>query len=385
MKQWELGLIINPIAGMGGKVGLKGSDGSEILEKAKQLGAKPQSLDRTRIFLKELERYNTKLRFITITGIMGGNVLNSFQFETESLDLPSLNHDTKLFQTTPQHTREGARLLLNRKIDLILFVGGDGTARDIYESVGLKIPCLGIPGGVKIHSSVFATTPNAAAEIVKKFIQGETALRESEVMDINEEAFRENRVESKLYGYLNTPYLPRYVQPSKMASPHTEEERSNQERIAQYIINQMEQEDEQWYYLLGPGTTTRAIANLMNQPKSLLGVDFYHQQQKIAMDLNEQEILDQIDGKKVKLIVTPIGAQGFIFGRGNLQLSAKVLYKIGLKNIIIIATKFKMSTLPDKKMRIDSRNQEFDKKFAGLHRVIVDFGELVICKVESII
>lgn len=385
MKKWSLGLIVNPIAGMGGKVGLKGSDGKDILKKAIELGAKPQSIDRTRIFLKELQSISKNFKIITISGIMGGKICKEFEFEMEPIELPSIGHSTEIFKTNANQTREAAQILLKRNVDLILFVGGDGTARDIFESVNSKIPCLGIPGGVKIHSSVFATNPIAAAELVKEFMEKNTSIRESEVMDINEDAFRHNRVESKLYGYLNTPYLPRYVQPSKMASPHTEEEKWNQERIAQYIINQMENEGEQWYYLLGPGTTTRTIADLLEQPKSLLGVDLFHNQKLIEKDLNEQKMLEIMEGKKVRLIVTPIGAQGFIFGRGNLQLSPKVLFKIGLENIIIIATKFKISTLPDRKMRIDSRNHEFDKEFSGLHRVIVDFGELIIIKVESMV
>ena len=133
---------------------------------------------------------------------------------------------------------------------------------------------------------------------------------------------------------------------------------------------------------MGPGTTVRAIAEVLNQKKTLVGVDLFFNKKCIAMDLNERQILENIKNKQVKLIVTPIGAQGFVFGRGNLQLSPKVLLEIGLENIIIIATKFKISSLPKGKLRIDSRDPSFDKKFSGLHRVLADFGEINIIEVK---
>jgi predicted polyphosphate/ATP-dependent NAD kinase len=379
----KMGLIINPIAGMGGSVGLKGTDGEEILNEARARGAQPQAQERAKQFLTELTGIKSKIIICSLAGIMGGDLSAELGFATEILQPTDLNGVTKLYQTNPLYTKTAARLMKEKDVAILIFLGGDGTARDIASVVGLDVPCLGIPGGVKIHSSVFALNPMMAAKLTLAFLWGEVGLRESEVMDIDEDAFRDNHVVAKLYGYLSTPYAPTLSQPSKMSTPETEDEHNNQELIAQWIAEEMIQWDQQedWWYLIGPGTTPRAIAQYLHLEKTLLGVDLIHKNQVIAKDLNENQLLEQIKGKKVKLFVTPIGAQGFIFGRGNLQLSPKVLRTIGLENIIIIATKYKMSTLPDGKLRIDSRDPVFDAEFRGFYRVLIDYGQYRIVDV----
>ncbi|MCF2142058.1 MAG: ATP-NAD kinase family protein [Candidatus Lokiarchaeota archaeon] len=380
-KRKKIGFVLNPIAGLGGKLGLKGSDGEKVIQQAQLHHEQIQSPQRAKEFLKYLKSIKDEIYFLTVEGIMGGNILEQTDFSYELLNDAQLK-STKLYHTSATHTQIAARHFKDLQVDLLVFIGGDGTARDVCEIIGMDIPCLGIPGGVKIHSSVFAIKPEMAAKLVIKYLHNQIPLREAEVLDIDEEEFRNNRVVSKLYGYLRVPYEPTLSQPSKMASPHTEEEFANQDRIAEWIIMEWENSYSDWYYLLGPGTTVRAISKILGEPKTLLGVDLFYHKKLIASDLNEEELLAQIKDRPVKLIVTPIGAQGFVFGRGNLQLSAKVLEAIGIKNIQIIATKFKISTLPQGKLRIDSRNSEFDKKFQGLHRVLVDFGEYNIIKVE---
>ncbi|MHA1720871.1 MAG: ATP-NAD kinase family protein [Promethearchaeota archaeon] len=378
---FRIGLIVNPIAGIGGTVGLKGSDGLEILNQARERGGVIQAQERTKEFLDELGPIKKNLTIYTLAGVMGGDISQKEKFSTEFLKIEGINGTTRLFKTDSTYTIKAAQAIKGLNLDLLVFVGGDGTARNIFESVDSTLPCLGVPAGVKIHSSVFALNPHAAAKLVIAYFNGQSHLRESEVMDIDESAFRNNQVVSKLYGYLLTPYLPTFSQPSKMASPQTLDEKNNQFRIADWLVEQMDNSGKGWYYLLGPGTTVRAVAEVLKQEKTLLGVDLFFNKKCIAMDLNEQQILEKIEGKNVKLVVTPIGAQGFVFGRGNLQLSPRVLTKIGLANIIIIATKFKVSTLPEGKLRVDSRDLEFDRKFSGLHRVLVDYGELNIIEV----
>lgn len=379
----KIGLIINPIAGMGGSVGLKGTDGIDILQKAQELGAIPHAIDRTKEFLHELRGLKQKITIVTVPGIMGENICRTEGFNTELISHKEFATRTELYKTTAVHTKIAAQIMKNLKVAIIVFIGGDGTARNIFEAVQQSIACIGVPGGVKIHSSVFATNPNTAGLLVLAFLWGEIPLREAEVLDIDEDAFRGNRVVSKLYGYLLTPYSPLYSQPSKMGSPDTVDEQTNQQGIARWIVEEIENRGPEWYYLLGPGTTIRAITQLLHVEKTLLGVDLLFQNKIIAQDLNEQQILTQLDGKwkNVKLIVTPIGAQGFIFGRGNLQLSDKVLKAIGLDNLIIIATKYKISTLPNEKLRIDSRNIEFDIQARGLYRVLVDYAEYRILEI----
>jgi len=377
----QIGLIINPIAGIGGTVGLKGSDGHHILHRARELGGKINAPQRARMFLDSIRGLRDHIEIVALPGIMGGDLAQELGYSVLLLQQPSSPATTEIFKTAATDTIEAAAHMERMKVSLLVFVGGDGTARDIFAAVGTTLPCLGIPAGVKIHSSVFATDPVAAGKLLEKFLGGEAPLRESEVLDIDEQKFRENLVVSKLYGYLQMPYSPTLTQPSKVASPHTDAEHENQRRIAEWVILEMEGSGKDSYYLLGPGTTPRAIALELDQEKTLLGVDLYFHKKLVAQDLNEQQLLTQIHDRDVKLVVTPIGAQGFIFGRGNLQLSPNVLRKIGVKNIIIIGTKFKLSTLPEGKLRIDSRDVDFDHRFSGLHRIVVDYGELKIIDV----
>ena len=227
------------------------------------------------------------------------------------------------------------RRLADAKADLLVFCGGDGTARDILEAINLSIPALGVPTGVKMHSSVFAIDPEAAAKIAIGFLWDELPLREAEVMDVDENAFREGRVSSKLYGYMLTPYEPYLIQGAKMASPITESELRNQAAIAIYIIETMKPDV---IYIVGPGTTTRTIGDLLDTKKTLLGVDIFYNKKIVASDVNEKQILVAIRGKAAQIIVTPIGGQGFVFGRGNQQISPGVIHQVGLDNIVVVAT-----------------------------------------------
>jgi predicted polyphosphate/ATP-dependent NAD kinase len=193
-----------------------------------------------------------------------------------------------------------------------VFCGGDGTARDIFKAVNTSVPVLGVPTGVKMHSAVFAVDTKAAAKIVMAFLFEGLPLKEAEVMDVDEEAFRRGRVSAELYGYMLIPYEPSLIQSAKMASPITESEMRNQAAIAIYIIENMQPDV---IYIVGPGTTTRTIGDLLDVKKTLLGVDLFCNKKLIAKDVNEKQILEEIRGKKAQIIVTPIGGQGFIFGR----------------------------------------------------------------------
>ncbi len=372
-----IGLIINPIAGMGGAVGLKGTDGVEILEKAKKLNAKPNAHNRCKEFLENLAPLNKKIKIITCPGDMGENVVSKTEFVYEPIDSPVLRNRVKIFETTRMQTMEAATYLKGYdEVKIIVFVGGDGTARDILEAVDQEIPCLGIPAGVKIYSSVFANNPKLAADIIIQFLWDELPLREAEVLDIDEEQFRNGKLVSSLYGYLNIPFEPNYTQHSKMATPNSYDELNNQERVAKRIIAEFVEDT---YYLLGPGTTIKAITDMLNQEKSLLGVDLLLNKKIIGLDLNEAQILERIEDKNVKIVITPIGRQGFLFGRGNLQISDKVLKKVGPENIIVVATRYKFENLAGKKMRIDTRNPEFDYEMRGEYKVLIDYEEEKIC------
>ncbi len=281
-------------------------------------------------------------------------------------------------ETTPQDTQNIAKGMVKAGVDLLVFCGGDGTTRDILKAVGMKVPVLGVPTGVKMHSALFAVSPQAAARVAISYLWGGLPLREAEVMDVDEQAFREGRLSAELYGYMLSPYEPHLIQGNKLASPMTESEVRNQAAIAIYIIEEMKPDI---IYIIGPGTTTRTIGDLLDAKKTLLGVDLFQNKKIIANDVNEKQILDFISGKAAWIIVTPIGGQGFIFGRGNQQISPKVIRQVGLDNIVVIATKSKLDRL--KSLRVDTGDTELENELKAHEiNVVTDYKSIQKVAVE---
>jgi predicted polyphosphate/ATP-dependent NAD kinase len=357
MKKKKLGLVVNPIAGMGGKVGLKGSDGQEILNKARELGAKPESSRRAIETLKKITCVKDNIELITYPYEMGEDETRECGFN------PVVIGSIKRGNTTSQDTENAAREMLRLKVDLILFVGGDGTARNIYNAIGDSIPALGVPAGVKMHSAVYATSPQNAGNLVVIYLKENPSairLREAEVMDIDEQAFRENRLSAKLYGYLKVPYERSLVQSPKVGSASGEE--AAVDAIVSFVISNMQYD---YLYIIGSGTTTKAIMKKLGLKYTLLGIDAVYQKKLVGLDLNEEQLLKLIEGKKAKIVVTVIGGQGYIFGRGNQQISAKVIKKIGKENIIVIATINKILTLQGNPLLVDTGDDEVNKMLSG--------------------
>ncbi len=357
-----IGFVVNPIAGMGGAVGLKGTDGKEILNEALKLGAKPVAPARAKAFLTELGAIEANVKLIVGAGSLG-------EEEVKDLGLRHSIVGERKSETVAEDTQEAARLIAEKRVSLLVFCGGDGTARDVLNAVETKLPVLGVPTGVKMHSAVFAVNPQAAARVASRFLTGDLPLHEAEVMDVDEKAFRMGRLSAQLYGYVLSPYEPHLIQSNKLASPTTESELRNQAAIAVYVIEEMKPGTT---YIVGPGTTTRTIADLLDAKKTLLGVDLFLNKQLIARDVNESQILETIGDGNAKIIVTPIGGQGFVFGRGNQQLSPKVIRKVGLNNIIVIATEHKIRSV--KNLKVDSGDAELDEIFRKIGlKVVTDY------------
>lgn len=356
-----IGFIVNPIAGMGGAVGLKGTDGKDILEKAITLGAKPVAPSRAEIFLSELKTIQPDVQIKVGAGQMG-------EEEAKHQGYIYSVFGKKKNKTNRDDTEAVAKKIIENGVDILIFCGGDGTARDILNAVDKNLPVLGVPTGVKMHSAVFAIDPKSAARITSHFLRKQLPMWEAEVMDIDEKAFREGRVSAKLHGYLLSPYEPNLIQGAKMASPITESELRNQAAIAIYITENMKDDI---IYVVSAGTTTRTIGDILDQKKTLLGVDLFHKKKIIEKDVNEKQILSAIKNKSAKIIVTPIGGQGFIFGRGNQQISPKIIKKVGKDNIIVIATENKMKNL--KKLKVDTGDIELDSDLKGTIDVITDY------------
>ncbi|MCJ7622548.1 MAG: ATP-NAD kinase family protein [Anaerolineaceae bacterium] len=291
----KLGLIVNPLAGIGGRVGLKGSDGIDTVNKAFALGAKMESPSRAVEAIKELSASKAEFEIITYPAEMGEDEAKEGGF------LPIVLGTIQSGHTTAEDTQRAANEIADFGVDLLIFVGGDGTARDIYKAIGGNIPVLGIPAGVKIHSSVYAVNPRRGADLIKLFLFGNAPTREMEVMDIDEDLFRHNQVSARLYGYLRVPFERRLVQGAKAASSGTG---GNLRRIASAVIDRM---IDDYHYILGPGTTVKAIGDILEIDKTLLGVDMVYKKQLIGKDLNETQLLELINGKKVKIVVTVIG------------------------------------------------------------------------------
>ncbi|MBS7649911.1 MAG: ATP-NAD kinase family protein [Candidatus Bathyarchaeia archaeon] len=367
-----LGLIVNPMAGIGGRVGLKGSDGAEVQRKALELGAEPSSPRRAAETLRVLRGLNLPVRILTYAGSMGQVEAEGEGFECEVVGSP------KSSLTDADDTKRAARLLQEAHVNLLLFVGGDGTARDILDSLNPGTVALGVPAGVKVYSAVFAVNPTAAAELTARYLQGQTDTCEGEVMDIDEEEFRRGHLAARLYGYMTVPCSEALMQRSKEGPTHTDDEAENQRAIARHVIECMEVGR---LYILGPGSTVRAVAEALGIEKTLLGVDVVKDGKIVAVDVNEAELLNLIGKDGASLIVTPIGGQGYIFGRGNQQLSPEVLRRVGKENVIVIATRRKILSLKGRPLLVDTGDPELDKEFHGYLRVITDYGEETVMKV----
>jgi len=366
-----IGFIVNPVAGMGGAVGLKGTDGQQILEQALYLGAKPIATERAKTFLTALLSARSHLKLVVGAANMG-------EAEAKKLGYACWVIGESKPETTSKDTQTVVNAIIETGVDLLVYCGGDGTTRDIQKIVGLKLPVLGVPTGVKMHSALFATSPQTAARVVIEYLWGGLPIQEAEVMDIDEQAFREGHLSAKLYGYMLSPFEPHLIQGNKMESPLTKDEVENQAAIALWVIEEMQQDV---LYVVGPGTTTRTVADLLDQKKTLLGVDLFLDKQIVAHDVNENQILEHIKNNSAKILVTPIGGQGFIFGRGNQQISSRVICQVGINNIVVIATKSKLAKFSS--LRVDTGDLTLDAEFRkqGVN-VITDYktvGHMSVC------
>lgn len=365
----RIGFIVNPVAGMGGAVGLKGTDGNAYVE-ALKLGAKPVTPERSKQFLSNIKN-KKELFILAAPGGMGENAVKNFGIKYSVVG--SLNSES----TSAEDTKRIVKEMMSKDIDLLVFVGGDGTSRDIHDVIGLKKPVIGVPSGVKMFSSVFAVNARAAAEVVDSFVKGKVNIVEKEVLDINEDAFRRSKLDVKLYGYSKVPAVKELVQLGKEPTHASESQRENQKAIAKHVVENM---NKNVLYLLGPGTTTRTIADKLKVKKTLLGVDAVYGGKLVGEDLNERGIMKLLEKfVKAKIVVSPIGGQGFIFGRGNQEFSPEVIKSVGKKNIVIVATRGKVSKL--RCLRVDTGDHEVDEMLKGYIKVITNYNEEVMMKV----
>jgi predicted polyphosphate/ATP-dependent NAD kinase len=352
---FRVGFLVNPFAGMGGTVGLKGTD--DQIDEAIRRGAVPRAQERAVVALSLLR--DSDIHFLTCSGAMGENalILSGISQYSVVYRSPAIS--------TAEDTRNASREFMNKGTDIILFCGGDGTARNVFDQAGRTVPMLGIPAGVKMYSGVFAVNPAAVAVVLKKM--PEVPFRDAEVMDVDEEAYRRGELKTRLYGYARTPYLPEMVSGSKQVYEEQDEERAKEE-IARFIGEVMTGTPGT-LTILGPGTTTGRIAGFFGIEKTLLGFDAIREGKVIARDLDEKGILMLIgNAREVRLVISPIGAQGFIIGHGTQVISPAVIRKIGIRNIIVVASPYKLSQTPT--LFVDTGDPGLDREFPDFIAVI---------------
>lgn len=374
------GLIINPYAGIGGSVGLKGSDGEAIVAAAMAQGAEQKAMARTRVALQCLVEFKQQCRFLTCPDDMGESVLSALGLNYQLIDLAVTAQ-----RTCAADTRLAAQKMAEAGVDILVFAGGDGTARDIYAALHehnqQDIAVLGIPAGVKIHSGVYGVSPVASGEVLSALIQGQLVdIKESEVRDLDEDAFRNNIVRARHYGDMRVPQLGHFVQAVKQGG--VESEALVLADIAAQVRDDMDDHPDT-LYLIGSGKTTLAVMEDLGLEHTLLGIDAVLNGELLASDINENDILALFEQyPERKAILSVMGGQGHIIGRGNQQLSARVLTLLGKENVCLISTKTKLMALQGRPLLMDSGDAQLDQSWAGSIEVITGYRDVVVQNVK---
>ena len=367
----KVGLIVNPIAGMGGRVGLKGTDGEAVLARARRLHAPQEAPARAVQALQVLASAPGDLGILTCPAAMGEDEARAAGLSPTVIVDPTDGH------TTAADTRRAALEMVRRGVDLLLFAGGDGTARDILDAIGDSTPVLGIPAGVKIHSAVFGLTPREAGRAALAFLRGElTATRMAEVMDIDEDAFRRGVAAARLYGYLTVPDDTVCLQAAKDGGVEAGE--SAVRALAAAVVAAMQPGVT---YVMGPGSTIAAVMDELALEATLLGVDVVRDGRLLTSDAAERQILELVEGRDARIVLTVIGGQGHILGRGNQQISPRVIRAVGLDNIIVAATRDKLASIRGRPLLVDTGDPALDSDLAGYTRVITGPGEYAMHRI----
>jgi len=373
----RIGFLVNPIAGMGGRVGLKGTD--NVLQQAKKLGAKPVASQKAGEMLKEFLTIGQPhdIYWFTCAGDMGNTEL-----ENHGIKAKEIIYKPQVKTTSAEDTTKACQKFMERQIDILVFCGGDGTARDIFSIIDKKVPLLGIPSGVKMHSGIFGINTSATAKMLHEFIDGRLTIGDAEIMDLDEDLYRKGEWKVRLFGIAKGIVEPTYIQVGK-ASYESVTDDAVKDELADHINDELEKYSDS-LFLFGPGGTIDYIAKKLGLSHTLLGIDAIYKKQVVGTDLNEQQILALLkDYRKGKILLSPIGAQGFILGRGNLQLSPPIIRKIGIENIIVVSTPSKLTHTPI--LRVDTGDKAVDHLFQqqGYLMVVIGYRLSRVVKIQT--
>ncbi|MEW1839319.1 NAD(+)/NADH kinase [Nonomuraea angiospora] len=379
-----IGLVVNPVAGLGGAAGLKGSDGVEVQRAALAMGATPRAGERAARAVRTLLARRPGTRVRTVPGRMGEDSVRTAGAPYDLVRPPSGG----AAGTSAEDTRRAVAALAG--VDLLLFAGGDGTARDVLDAVralgGQAPPVLGVPAGVKVYSGCFAVSPAAAGFVAAEFDPARTT--EAEVVDLDEDAYRRGLVSPRLYGSLRVPAARAALSGRKAGSSGVAA--ATAEGVAREVVARMRPGIR---YVLGPGATTRAVGRTLGLATTLLGVDVVERTpgrapeggRPVAADVAEAELFGLVSGKESVLVLSVIGGQGFVLGRGNQQVSPRVLDAV-LKGghpgrLLVLATQQKLAALKGRPLLADSGDEDLDKKLSGHVQVITGYRESTIYRI----
>jgi len=364
-------VLVNPYAGLGGSVALKGSDGEQTRDEALRRGAEPQAPQRMGRALSVLPA-DAKVSVLTWAGEMG-------ETSCRLAGLPCTVIGESSMPSTPEDTRTAAAALKAAGAELILFAGGDGTARDLVDAIGLSSPVLGVPAGCKMHSAVYAVNPEAAGQLLAELAGGGlVALENAEVRDIDEAAFREGVVKARHYGELQVPAEARYLQQVKCGGREVEDLVITE--VAAWVADTLEEDT---WYLMGSGSTVAVVMEQLGLDNTLLGVDLVRNGEVVASDLGAQQLLEFIGDAPAKAVITVIGGQGHLFGRGNQQFSPALIRRLGKENIQVLATRSKLETLEGRPLLADTGDADLDKQLCGLWPVTTGYEDTILYRVGT--
>lgn len=368
----SVGLVVNPLAGIGGPAGLKGSDG--VAAEAIARGSLPQAQVRAGRALSALSARGDEIRWLSWGGAMGDDVLRASGFAATCLGAPDPGG------SSADDTAQAVAAFAAAGVDALLFVGGDGTARDVlgalHEAREDALPVLGIPAGVKMHSGVFAVTPEAVADVLKGLLDGALIGFEArEVRDIDEAGYREGVVRTRHFGELRVPTAPRWVQQTKVSG--RESEPLVLDELGAWIQELLDPDD---YWVFGPGSTTAAILEHLGQAPTLLGVDVLHGGACVLADASATELESLLapHGERARIVLTAIGGQGHVLGRGNQQFTPKLLRMLGRERLMVVATRSKLTGLEGRPLLLDSGDPTLDLDWAGRWPILVGYDDVVL-------
>ena len=360
----RVGILVNPLAGLGGPLAHKGSDD---LSAAGLTTSTSRSHQRMVQMLRHVTPCQDRLCLKTVSGLMGEDAIREAGMTSQvvwSASVPSSAVDT----------REAVRRLEAAGVDLLVFAGGDGTARNVCEAAP-GMPVLGLPAGVKMHSGVFAVNPQSAAELLLKLLDARgVSIETAEVRDLDEDALRQGQVRPRFFGELRTPFDPRLVQQMKCGTPDSDA--LVQAEIAAGVVEAME---DGVVYLLCPGTTTSAVMEALGFHHTLLGIDAVLDGKLVARDLDSRQIAGLALEHPLRVLLTVTGGQGMLLGRGNQQLTPSLLRQLGRTALWVLATSHKLQTLAGRPLRLDTGDEELDAAWRGLIEVTTGYRSRQLC------